>query len=93
VDAVKGGMQVDGTDYPVWNHVAVFAPVPAYVLAVKCAALGLEEGESALDDVRYVLRAMNIRSADEAMDTVQQYFVERQLPPGTRGTVEALVGS
>jgi hypothetical protein len=36
---------------------------------------------------------MNIRSADEAMDTVQQYFVERQLPPGTRGTVEALVGS
>jgi hypothetical protein len=93
VDAVKGGMQGDGTDYLVWNHVAVFAPVPAYVLAVKCAALGLEEGESALDDVRYVLRAMNIRSADEAMDTVQQYFVERQLPPGTRGTVEALVGS
>jgi hypothetical protein len=73
------------------SHLSVFVPLPAYVLAVKCAAMRLEDDFHELEDVRYVLRAMNITSADQAMTVVGHYFAERQLMPSTRGTLAKLL--
>ena len=73
-------------------NVRAFAALPEYVLAVKCAAMRLGDDFHEADDVRYVLRAMNLATAGEALAVVGRYFTERQLAPGTRERLEALTG-
>jgi len=85
----------DGAGWPFLEltHVRVFDPRPEYVLALKCAALRLGEDSAATDDLRYVLRAMNVTTADVALSLVERYFAERQLAPDTRARLEALLPS
>lgn len=74
------------------GHLRAFAALPEYVLAMKCAAKRLGEDFRETEDVRYVLRSMNVSSADEALSIVSRYFTERQLAPDTRARLEALTG-
>ena len=45
-----------------------------------------------LDDVRYLLRHLDIRSAEAALAVVTQYFDDSQLKPKTRLILESLFG-
>lgn len=65
-------------------HLHVFVAQPAYLLAMKCAAMRLGEEFHDLDDVRYLLRFLNITSLAEAMRIVTAYFDESRLRPKTR---------
>jgi hypothetical protein len=75
------------------SHLRVFVAQPAYLLAMKCAAMRLGEEFHDLDDVRYLLRYLNIVSADDAMDVVQQYYDSSQLLPKTRLALEELLST
>jgi hypothetical protein len=44
-----------------------------------------------LDDVRYLLRYLNVESADEALEIVCSYFDETRLLPKTRLVLEELL--
>lgn len=44
-----------------------------------------------LDDVRYLLRYLNIRGVDEALEVVTRYFDAERLPPKTRLVLEELL--
>lgn len=92
-DAVKGFLSPKGQfdPYLELNHLQVFVAVPQYPLAMKCAAMRLGEEFYDLDDVRYLLRYLNISSAEEAMAIVTQYFDESQLLPKTRLALEELL--
>ena len=46
-----------------------------------------------LDDVRYLLRYLNVASADEALEIVGRYFDPERLLPKTRLALEELLGS
>jgi hypothetical protein len=70
---------------------AAFAPPAEYVLAVKVAALRVDADARALDDVRYLLRALNLRSAAAALDIVSRYFGPRQLAPNTEPLLRGLL--
>jgi len=85
-DAVKGYLSPRGDfdPYLELSNLRVFVAHPAYLLAMKCAAMRLGEEFHDLDDVRYLLRYLNITSAKEALDVVTKYFDEAQLPPKTR---------
>lgn len=72
-------------------HLAAFAPPPEYVLAIKVAALRLGAGERAADDLRYVLRALNLTTADEALSVTGRYFGVRQIPARAREILEGLL--
>jgi uncharacterized protein (DUF1778 family) len=61
-------------------HLRAFEPVPDYVLALKCAAMGLGADSGEAEDVRYLLRFMNLSDADAALGIVHRYVAERQLP-------------
>ena len=87
------GGGVDSEAYVELSHVRVFLPRPEYVLAVKCAARRLGDDFHEMEDARYVLRAMNVRSAHQALSVVTQYFTERQLAPDTRTALEGLIGA
>lgn len=92
-DAVKGFLSPHGTfdDYLELPHLRVFVAQPAYLLAMKCAAMRLGEEFHDVDDVRYLLRYLNITTVAEAMELVTSYFDARQLPAKTRFALEELL--
>ncbi|MEX2611201.1 MAG: hypothetical protein WEA24_14860 [Gemmatimonadota bacterium] len=84
-DAVQGYLSPRGEydaflDLP---NLRVFVARPAYLLAMKCAAMRLGEEFHDLEDVRYLLRYLNITTVDQAMAVVTRYFDEAQLLPKT----------
>lgn len=64
---------------------------PAYLLAMKCAAMRLGAEFHDLDDVRYLLRYLSIATAADALAIVTRYFDESQIPPKTRLALEELL--
>lgn len=92
-DAVKGFLSPRGTfdDYLELPHLRVFVAQPAYLLAMKCAAMRLGEEFHDVDDVRYLLRYLNITTVAAAMELVTSYFDESLLPLKTRFALEELL--
>jgi predicted nucleotidyltransferase len=85
-DAVKGYLSPRGEYDPFLDlpHLRVFVARPEYLLAMKCAAMRLGEEFRDLEDVRYLLRYLNISTADDALEIVARYFDEARLMPKTR---------
>lgn len=92
-DAVKAYLSPHGdfASYLELSNLSVFVARPAYLLAMKCAAMRLGEEFHDLDDVRYLLRYLNVTSVEEALGIVTQYFPESQLLPKTRLALEELL--
>jgi predicted nucleotidyltransferase len=92
-DAVKGYLSPRGEydPYAELSNLRVFVARPEYLLAMKCAAMRLGEEFHDLDDVRYLLRYLNITDAEEAIAVVTRYFDEEQLQPKTRLALEELL--
>lgn len=44
-----------------------------------------------VDDVRYLLRALNVTRASEAIGIVTQYFAESEVRPRTRFALEEIL--
>lgn len=93
-DAVKGYLGPRGEfdrflDLP---HLKVFVARPEYLLAMKCASmrLGLEFAD--VEDVRYLLRWLNVTTVEQALAIVGRYFDDEQLLPKTRLVLEELLG-
>ncbi len=93
-DAVKGYLSPGG-DFDLFlelSHLRVFVARPTYLLAIKCAAMRLGEEFHDVDDVRYLLRYLNISTVSEAMDVVTRYFDESHLLPKTKLALEEILG-
>lgn len=92
-DAVKAflGPRGDFDDFLELSHLRVFVAQPTYLLAMKCAAMRVGEEFHDVDDVRYLLRFLNITTVAEAMRLVTKYFDESQLLPKTRLALEELL--
>jgi hypothetical protein len=90
---VKGYLSARGQFDP-WvelPNLRVFVARPEYLLAMKCAAMRLGEEFHDLDDVRYLLRWLNIERVDDALAIVTRYFDEAVLAPKTRLALEELL--
>jgi hypothetical protein len=92
-DAVKGYLSPRGDfdSFLELPNLRVFVAPPRYLLAMKCAAMRLGEEFHDLDDVRYLLRYLNVSTPDEALAIVSSYFDEEQLLPKTRLVLEELL--
>jgi hypothetical protein len=92
-DAVKGWLSPRGEfdRYLEYSNLQVFVARPAYLLALKCMAMRLGEEFYDLDDVRYLLRHLDIRDVDAALAVVTQYFDAEQIPLKTRLALEELL--
>ena len=93
-DAVRGFLGSKGTFTP-WlelRNLRIFMAEPRYLLAMKCAAMRLGPEFHDLDDVRFLLRLLDVQSAQEALDIVLRYFDEDQIPVKTRLALEEILG-
>jgi hypothetical protein len=93
-DAVKGWLSTRGSFDPYLDrpHLKVFVAQPSYLLAMKSVAMRLGEEFHDLDDVRFLLRYLNITRAADALDIVRRYFDDTQIPTKTRLALEELLG-
>jgi len=92
-DAVKGFLG-DRGEFSSWldlPHLKVFTPVPEYLLAMKCIAFRLGPEFHDEDDVRYLLRYLNVERAKDALAIVERYYPSDQIPPKTRFALEELL--
>ena len=85
-DAVKGYLGGRGEFVPFLElpNLKVLVASPEYLLALKCAAMRLGEEFRDLDDVRFLLRYLNLTSSREALDIVARYLGEAAIPVKTR---------
>ncbi|MFN2316703.1 MAG: hypothetical protein ABR551_03230 [Gemmatimonadales bacterium] len=92
-DAVKAWLSPRGTFDPYLErpHLQVFVAQPEYLLAMKCMAMRLGEEFHDLDDVRYLLRFLNLTRSADALTIVGRYFAESQIPIKTRLALEELL--
>ena len=92
-DAVKSYLSARGEYDPYLElpQLPVFVAQPGYLLAMKCAAMRLGEEFHDLDDVRYLLRYLNVTTAADALAIVLRYFGAAQIPPKTRLALEELL--
>lgn len=92
-DAVKSYLSPRGEFDPYLElpHLRVFVARPEYLLAMKCAAMRLGAEFHDLDDVRYLLRYLDVATSEQAMTIVTRYFGESQLLPKTRLVLEELL--
>lgn len=94
-DAVKTwlGDRGEFDHYLELSHLSVFVARPEYLLALKCAAMRLGEEFRDLDDVRYLLRHLDITSAVEALAIVEKYLGAKAIPVKTRLALEEILGA
>jgi hypothetical protein len=92
-DAVKGFLSPRGTYDPFieLSHLRVYVARPEYLLAMKAVAMRLGEEFHDLDDVRFLLRYLNITTLDDAMAIVLRYFDAEHVRPKTRFALEELL--
>jgi len=92
-DAVKPFLSPRGQFDPYLElpHLRVFTARPEYLLAMKCASMRLGEEFRDLDDVRYLLRYLNVSSVNGALEIVTRYFDEDMLAPKTQLALEELL--
>jgi hypothetical protein len=58
---------------------------------MKCASMRLGKEFRDLDDVRYLLRYLNVSAVNNALEIVGRYFDEKTLAPKTRLALEELL--
>jgi hypothetical protein len=92
-DAVKGFLSPRGNFDPYLDlpNLRVFTARPEYLLAMKCASMRLGAEFHDLDDVRYLLRHLNITSVRGALEVVLRYFDQDQLPTKSRLALEEIL--
>ena len=93
-DAVKGylGPHNAFEKFMERSNLRVFMAEPHYLLATKCASMRLGAEFHDLDDVRFLLRHLDIRTVSDAMEVVEQYIPLEQIPAKARYALEGLLG-
>lgn len=84
-DAVKGFLSERG-EYRPWlelSHLRVMVAQPAYLLAMKCLAFQIDAEFHDEDDVRSLLRLLELRSYAKALETITRYYPQERFPQKT----------
>ena len=92
-DAVKGFLSDRGdfNRFLQLSHLTVFAADTAYLLAMKCLSARIGDEFHDLDDIRFLLRALNITSRDEALRVLAKYYPLERYPQKTLYVLEELL--
>jgi hypothetical protein len=84
-DGVKGFVSAQGEFAPFLelDHLRVMVALPEYLLAMKCLAMRIGTEFHDEDDVRYLLRHLDIRTQDKALAVITKYYPLERFPQKT----------
>jgi hypothetical protein len=92
-DAVKGFMSAQG-DFAAFlelDHLRIMVAQPQYMLAMKALAMRIGAEFHDEEDVRYLLRHLDIRSYDKALAILAKYYPLERFPQKTLYALEELL--
>lgn len=92
-DAVKGFMSPDGdfARFVQLDHLRVMLAQPEYLLAMKCLSMRIGAEFHDEEDVRFLLRLLDVRSYDQALRIIIGYYPLEQFPQKTLYALEELL--
>ena len=84
-DGVKGFVSAHGdfAQFLELDHLRVMVAQPAYLLAMKCLAMRIGAEFHDEDDVRYLLRHLDIRTYADALKVIEKYYPLERFPQKT----------
>ena len=93
-DAVKGYLSASGAfdPYLELSNLHVSTATPEYLLALKCLAMRLGAEFHDEEDVRFLLRYLNITRFHNALDIIGRYYPPERIPQNTLYALEELLG-
>jgi hypothetical protein len=92
--AVRGWFS-DRGEFTPWltlPHLQVYVPTPEYLLAMKALAMRLGAEFRDEQDVRFLLRLLDVESAAAAMEIVARFYPRERIPPKTSLALEEILG-
>ena len=92
-DGVKGFLSAQGEFAPFLEreHLNVMVAQPEYMLAMKCLEMRIDAEFHDEDDVRYLLRHVDIRSYEKAITVITKYFPLERFPQKTLYALQELL--
>ena len=92
-DAVKGYLSDRGDFAPFLelDHLRVLVALPQYLLAMKCLAMRIGAEFHDEEDVRFLLRLLDIRAYDRALAVITKYYPLERFPQKTLYALEELL--
>jgi len=92
-DAAKGYFlsQPPVHDVVELSNLRVWAPQADYMLAMKCVSARFDSHD--LDDTKFLLAHLGIRSVEEASRIIEQYYPRKVIPAKTQFLLEELLGN
>ena len=92
-DAVKGYLssKVSFTAFLELSHLRVSVATPDYLLAMKCLAMRIGEEFQDIDDVRFLLRLLDITSCEAALSVIGKFYPLDRFPQKTLYVLEELL--
>ena len=84
-DGVKGFASTQGDFAPFLelDHLRIMIAKPEYLLAMKCLAMRIGAEFHDEDDIRYLLRHLDIRSSEKALAVITKYYALDRFPQKT----------
>jgi len=94
-DAVKGFLSDRGSFsvYEELSHLTIHTAEPGYLLAMKCLSARIGEEFHDVDDIRFLLRYLNIDSVQAARATIEAYYPLERFPQKTLYLLEDLLSA
>jgi hypothetical protein len=92
-DGVKGFLSAQGdfTPYLELDHLRIMVAQPEYLLAMKCLAMRIGPEFHDEDDVRYLLRLLEITSYQNAVAVISKYYPLERFPQKTLYALEEIL--
>ena len=92
-DGVKGYLSAEGDFAPFLelDCLRVMVAQPQYLLAMKCLAMRIGAEFHDEEDVRYLLRLLEVRSYDQALEIIGKYYPLERFPQKTLHALEELL--
>jgi hypothetical protein len=93
-DAVKGYLSDQGDFAPFLelDHLRVMVARPQYLLAMKCLAMRIGQEFHDEEDVRYLLRHLDISTFDAAVGVISRFYPLERFPQKTLYALQDLLG-
>lgn len=92
-DAVKGYLSEKGA-FSAWlelSNLKVMVAQPEYLLAMKCLAFRIGAEFHDEEDIRFLLRLLNISAYEKALETIAQFYPLNRFPQKTLYALQELL--
>jgi hypothetical protein len=92
-DAVKGYLSERGT-FREWlelSNLKIMVAQPEYLLAMKCLAFRIGPEFHDEEDIRFLLRLLNLPTYEKALETITQFYPLQKFPQKTLYALEELM--